>query len=139
MTDRSTESWQHAALRRRRPRNPAIRIPRSMRISNFHIQFLFTITFFHEPDNVFKAFLSLSEQPTPNELTPNLSGIHERTEADAGNSLEGSMLRDPVVHGRHDDYDDSHLSLYMHFSLEDFNGKLTHDLVRRRASPSQRD
>ena len=51
---------------------------------------LFTITFFHDLGHVFITFLSLGEQPTPNELTPNLSGIHKRTEGEAGNSLEAS-------------------------------------------------
>lgn len=100
--------------------------------------FLFAITIFHEHGHVFIAFLSLGEQPTPNELAPNLSGIHERTEGEAGNRLEGLIFGHSVVHGRHDHYDDSQVSLYMHFSMEDFEGKLINDLVRR-ASPSQRD
>ena len=100
--------------------------------------FLFAITFSHEHGHVFIAFLSLGEQPNPNELTPNLSGIHERTEGEAGNNLEGLMFGDSVVHGRHDHCDDSQVSLYMHFLMEEFKGKLIHDLIWR-ASPSQRD
>ena len=39
------------------------------------------------------------------------------------------MFGDPVVYGRHDDYDDSLVSLYIHFLMEDFDGKRAHDLV----------
>ena len=75
--------------------------------------FLFAITFFHELGHVFITYLSLGEQATPEELTPDLSGQHARTEGEAGNSLEGFVFGGSVVHARDVDYDDSQVSLYM--------------------------
>lgn len=104
-----------AAKRARESKDPNSKEHQQYRVFIFDL----AITLFHELGHVYITFLSLGGSSTPEELIPQMHGIHARNHPEAGNSLEAMVFGGSLVLAPQND-GDARVSLNISCLTEDF-------------------